>query len=108
MDFHIIKAHCFEILLILGHFNEVVKNYSRLKMFSAIKKKKIIWYNIGKQLKKKKGRKKTNQLTPDHKIMLLKKRSSVGEFFFPTLPNACDVPCSKVTFFVHWRTFRGN
>lgn len=104
MDFHIIKAHWFKILCILGQFNEVVKNYSRLKMFSAIKKKKIIWYNIGKQLKKKKKeRNQSKQLTPDHRMMLLKKRSSVGEFsfFFPTLPNACDLPCSNATFFVH-------
>lgn len=79
-------------------------------MFSAIKKNKI-WYNIGKQLKKKKPKKKkSKQLTPDHRMMLLKKRSSVGEFFFffPTLPNACGMPCSNATFFVHLGTFRGN
>lgn len=79
-------------------------------MFSAIKKKNnLVQYR--KTIKKQKTRrKKTKQLTPDHRMMLLKKRSSVGEFSFfsPTLPDACDVPCSNVTFFVHWETFRGN
>lgn len=59
MDFHIIKAHCFEILCILGQFNEVVKNYSRLKMFSAIKKKKnLVQYRKAIKEKKKEKKKK--------------------------------------------------
>lgn len=80
-------------------------------MFSAIKEKKYNLVQYRKAIKKQKTRrKKTKQLTPDHRMMLLKKGSSVGEFsfFFPTLPDAYDVPCSNVTFFVHWGTFRGN
>lgn len=58
----------------------------------------------------KKKKPQTKELSPDHRKMLLKKRSSVGEFsfFFPTLTNACDVPCTNTAFIVLWGIFRGS
>lgn len=73
-------------------------------MFSAVKEEKYL-VKYRKAMKKK-----SEELTPDHRKMLLKKRSSVGafSFFFPSLPNACYVPCTNTAFFVLWGIFRRN